>query len=102
MRNTRLHHRPTLAQVKPHDGVFGTHTVDLSSQHLELVAKHDDLEVLGVARAHGEAGEGGEERVEDAKHDWPGWPHPAWSAPMRAFPSPTPLRHTRQYSVGSA
>ena len=40
-------------QVSVVIGEFGP--VDLSSQHLELVAKHDDLEVLGVARAHGEA-----------------------------------------------
>lgn len=35
------------------------------------------------------AGEGGEEPVQDGKHEAPAWRHRAWSAPTRAFPSPT-------------
>ncbi len=47
--------------------------VDLSSQHHELVAEHDDLEVFGAPRTHDESGKGDEEAVEDAKHEESGW-----------------------------
>ncbi len=62
--------------------------VDLSAEHLELVAQHDDLEVLGPSRADEEPSEYGEDSVEDAEHNVPGWRHRGWSAPTREFPSP--------------
>jgi hypothetical protein len=47
--------------------------VDLSAQNRELVAQHDDLEVLGPARADSETGEHGDETVENTRHGAPGW-----------------------------
>jgi hypothetical protein len=63
--------------------------VDLSAQDHELVAKNDDLEVLRSPATDSQTGKGSEEPVEDAKHGAPAWRHRAWSAPTRAFPSPT-------------
>jgi len=65
--------------------------VDLSAQNHELVAKHDDLEVLGASRPDGESSKCSQKAVEDAKHDTPAWRHCPWSAPTRVFPSPTGL-----------
>ncbi len=42
--------------------------VGLSAQHHQLVAQHDDLEILGTARAHGQTGQRREEAVQDATH----------------------------------
>ena len=63
--------------------------VDLSAEHLELVAKHDDLEVFRASRTDNETGKCSDETVKDAKHDRPGWRRQPWSAPTREFPSPT-------------
>ena len=41
-------------------------SVDLTAEDGELVAEHDDLEVLGAARADREAGKHGDEAVENA------------------------------------
>jgi hypothetical protein len=41
----------------------------LALQDSELVAKHDDLEVLGAARAYGQACQRRQEPVEDTKHE---------------------------------
>ncbi len=46
--------------------------IGLASQNLELVAQHDDLEVLRAAGARRELCQQGEEPVEDAKHEDPG------------------------------
>ena len=34
-----------------------------------LVAQHDDLEIVGTARAHGQTGQRREEAVQNAKHE---------------------------------
>jgi len=47
--------------------------VDLASQHLKLVAEHNDLKVLGVPGTHGESGKCREKAVEEAKHGAPAW-----------------------------
>ena len=44
-------------------------SVDLAAEDGELVAQHDDLEVLGAARTDSETGERSDEAVEDARHD---------------------------------
>ena len=53
----------------------------LASQDGELVAEHDDLEVLRTARARSEPRQRREEAVEDAKHETRDAGHRAWSAP---------------------
>ena len=63
--------------------------VNQAAEHLELVAKHDDLEVLGASRTHSETGKCSDQTVEEAKHDTPGWSHRGWSTRTRDFPSPT-------------
>ncbi len=47
-------------------GQFGP--IDLSSQHLKLVAEHDDLQLLGASRADCELSEYRYEAVENGKH----------------------------------
>lgn len=42
----------------------------LAAQDAELVAKHDDLEVLGTTRADSETGDHGDETVENTGHNW--------------------------------
>jgi hypothetical protein len=64
-------------------------SVDLSAQHGVLMPKHDDLEVLRASSADGETRQTGQEAVQDAKHDGPGWRHRSWSAPTRHFPVTT-------------
>jgi hypothetical protein len=43
-------------------------TVRGAVEHCELVAKHDDLEILRTTRPHSKPGERGEEPVQDATH----------------------------------
>ena len=43
-------------------------SVDLAAEDAELMAEHDELEILGSARAHGEAGQAGDKAVENARH----------------------------------
>jgi hypothetical protein len=45
----------------------------LAAKYLELVAKHDDLEVFRASRTDSEAGKCSDETVEEAKHERPGW-----------------------------
>ncbi|WP_420446185.1 hypothetical protein [Candidatus Poriferisodalis sp.] len=41
----------------------------LPAQHRQLVAQHDDLKILGTARAHGQTGQRREEAAQNAKHE---------------------------------
>ena len=43
--------------------------VVLTAQHRQLVAQHDDLEVFGTARAHGQRRQRSEETVQNAIHN---------------------------------
>ena len=52
-------------------GVGELGAVDLSAQHSELVAQHDDLKVLRAARTYSEANQRNEEAVADAVHEDP-------------------------------
>ena len=63
--------------------------VDLAAKYLELVAKHDDLEVFRASGTDSEASKRSDETVEDAKHDHQDGGIEPWSAPTREFPSPT-------------
>ncbi len=42
--------------------------VGLSAEDLDLMAEHDDLEVLGATGTDSEAGQGSDEAVENARH----------------------------------
>lgn len=53
------------------------------------MAEDDEFEVLGASRSRCEPSEVGQESVEDAEHDGPGWRHQPWSAPTRDFPGGT-------------
>jgi hypothetical protein len=44
----------------------------VAAENLELVAKHDDLELLGASRTNSETGKCSDETIDDAKHDSPG------------------------------
>ena len=41
----------------------------MPAQHRQSVAQHDDLEIVGTARAHGQTGQRREEAVQNAKHE---------------------------------
>ncbi|MFN0027563.1 MAG: hypothetical protein ACKV2O_10355 [Acidimicrobiales bacterium] len=51
-------------------GVVEYGSVNLAGLDGELVAKHDDLEVLGTTRADRETGDHGDESVENEGHSW--------------------------------
>ena len=50
-------------------GVGGHRSVDLAAPDYELVAQHDDLEVLRAARTHSEANQRNQQAVHDAIHE---------------------------------
>ena len=54
-------------------GVGELGSIDLAAQHSELVAQHDDLEVLRAAATHRQPCQQREEPVKDATHEAPGW-----------------------------
>ncbi len=81
--------------------VVDSGSAELSAQHGELVAEHDDLEFLGAAGSDSETGQAGDEAVENARHSrsasavfplisghdrifGPHRRHRGWSAPTRA------------------
>ncbi len=43
----------------------------MAAPDCELVAQHDDLDVVGASGANGEVGEGGDETVENSRHSRP-------------------------------
>jgi hypothetical protein len=45
-------------------------SVDLAADDGELVAEHDDLEVLGATGTEGKTGQSGYEAIGNAKHRW--------------------------------
>jgi hypothetical protein len=43
--------------------------VDLSAEHTKLVAQHDDLQLFAAPRANCEAGQSGDEAVQNSVHE---------------------------------
>ena len=64
----------------------------LALQDSELVAEHEDLEVLGAFRAYGQACQRRQEPVEDTKHENKDAACRPWSAPPTEFRAPTPRK----------
>lgn len=55
------------------------------------MAKQDELEIFRPSRANGEPGKGGDETVEGARHELPGWRHRALQRPRPSLRPITPL-----------
>ena len=71
--------------------------VDLPAQERELVPQHDDLQVLGAARANSEPGEPDHEEIPGTSHHLIVGPRPAGQPPRPSFRHPQggamPLEH---------